>query len=102
MIPKKESSIGGGSETKDKEINKKSIGAKGKGNENVTTTTMAGDVSAQQSLQAPSLQSQQQQPQVEKAKDLKADVPVVSAAGPALNEDAHHINNVIILNLINY
>lgn len=90
---KKESSNnnGGGSETKDKEINKKSIGAKGgKGNENVTMNV--GEQSAQQNLLSSTLSSQQQH--IEKAKDLKGDIPVVSAAGTSLNDDAHHINNV--------
>lgn len=88
MIPKKDSS--NGNETKDKEIIKKSLGAKGKATENATTTAGA-EISAQILQQEP---PQQQLQQVEKAKDLKKEVPVVSAAGPSLNDDAHHISNV--------
>lgn len=88
MIPKKESSIG--NETKDKEIIKKSIGAKGK-TENSTTTTVVAESSAHFSQQEP---PHQQLQQVEKVKDLKKEVPVVSATGPSLNDDAHHISNV--------
>lgn len=85
MIPNKKESIGG-NEVKDK----KSSGAKlQKTNENATTT-IVGDNSAQQMQH----QSQSTQQQVDKAKDLKGDVPVVSAAATSPNDDAHHNNNV--------
>jgi hypothetical protein len=70
-----------GSDSKEKDA-KKPI-AKGK-SDVATIASVVAESSAQQT-----------QPQhIEKAKDLKVEVPVVSAAGPSLNEDAHHINNV--------
>lgn len=69
-----------------KEVKKLTSGVKGKAVET--------EVSAQQ--------TQPQSQHIEKAKDLKVEVPVVSAAGPSLNDDAHHINNVsyVTLNLL--
>lgn len=86
--PKKTSSDSNSNgDTKEKDGGKKS-GAKG----NKVETTIASVV-AENSAQQTQSQSQQH---IEKAKDLKSEVPVVSAAGTSLNEDAHHITNVKI------
>ena len=75
-IPTKKSDSNGG----DLKDGKKSSVTKGKGAETIASVVAENAV------------PQTQQNFAEKAKDLKVEVPVVSAAGPSLNDDAHHIN----------
>lgn len=86
-LPPKKSETNG-SDLKEKD-SKKPNGAKGKPSESTTVASLV----AESSVSAQQTQPQSQQ-HIEKAKDLKVEVPVVSAAGPSLNDDAHHIINV--------